>query len=75
MAKESPTYPSGFKACLVCLCVSVVATGVLRIYLIWQNKRRDQEHGVVEDNRDEVDVAVGLSDQTDFELPQFRYVL
>ncbi|KAJ9137957.1 Major facilitator superfamily transporter [Pleurostoma richardsiae] len=75
MENESPTYPSGFKACLVCLCVSVIATAILRVYLTWQNSRRDRELGIVDANSDEVDVALSLSDKTDLELPQFRYVM
>lgn len=75
LASEKPTYPSGFKACLACLSVSVALTAVLRAYLVWENRRRDRVYGVVaNENSDEVDVALGLSDQTDFELTQFRYV-
>lgn len=75
LAREKPTYPSGFKACLACLSVSVALSAILRVYLVWENKRRDRVYGpVVNENTDEVDVALGLSDQTDFELKQFRYV-
>ncbi|CAK7229696.1 hypothetical protein SBRCBS47491_007335 [Sporothrix bragantina] len=83
LAKEAPTYPSGFKACLACISVSAVASGALRAYLVWENKRRDRMYGTAaaasgDDSTggaDEVDVALGLSDKTDFELKQFRYAL
>ncbi|KAH8681946.1 major facilitator superfamily domain-containing protein [Xylariales sp. PMI_506] len=38
------------------------------------NKLRDR-NGVVAMTPDEVDVALSLSDKTDFEIPQFRYVM
>ncbi|KAL1900572.1 hypothetical protein Sste5346_002295 [Sporothrix stenoceras] len=75
LAREKPTYPSGFKACIACISMSVALTAILRAYLVWENKRRDRVYGAVtNENTEEVDVALGLSDQTDFELKQFRYV-
>ncbi|KAF7555668.1 hypothetical protein G7Z17_g1960 [Cylindrodendrum hubeiense] len=75
IAGEFPTYPTGFRACIICLSISAALTIVLRCYLIWQNKRRDAENGEVEPAGDEVDVSLSLSDKTDFEIPQFRYVM
>ncbi|CAK7204773.1 hypothetical protein SEUCBS139899_007533 [Sporothrix eucalyptigena] len=83
IAKEAPTYPSGFKACLACISVSAAASGALRFYLMWENKRRDRMYGTAAaasgddaaGTGEEVDVALGLSDKTDFELKQFRYAL
>ncbi|OJJ07312.1 hypothetical protein ASPVEDRAFT_65730 [Aspergillus versicolor CBS 583.65] len=37
---ESPSYPSGFAAMLVCLAVEVLLVLGLRFYLVWENKRR-----------------------------------
>ncbi|RSL94882.1 hypothetical protein CEP52_012385 [Fusarium oligoseptatum] len=72
-ASEAPTYESGFTACIICLSAAAFLSGVLRFYLIWENKKRDQLHGVPENNPEEVDLAQNLADKTDAELPEFRY--
>ncbi|KAJ4211554.1 hypothetical protein NW759_012465 [Fusarium solani] len=72
-ASEAPNYESGFTACVICLSAAAVLSGVLRYYLIWENKKRDQLYGVPENNPEEVDLAQNLEDKTDAELPEFRY--
>ncbi|RSL84892.1 hypothetical protein CEP51_003651 [Fusarium floridanum] len=72
-ASEAPTYESGFTACIICLSAAAFLSGVLRFYLIWENKKRDQLYGVPENNPEEVDLAQNLADKTDAELPEFRY--
>lgn len=72
-ASEAPNYESGFTACIICLSAAAVLSGVLRYYLIWENKKRDQLYGVPENNPEEVDLAQNLEDKTDAQLPEFRY--
>ncbi|KAM0433502.1 hypothetical protein ACHAPT_004382 [Fusarium lateritium] len=72
-ASEAPSYESGFTACIICLSAATVLSGVLRFYLIWENKKRDQLCGVPESNPEEVDLAQNLADKTDGELAEFRY--
>ncbi|KAJ4168957.1 hypothetical protein NW754_010889 [Fusarium falciforme] len=72
-ASEAPNYESGFTACIICLSAAAMLSGVLRYYLIWENKKRDQLYGVPENNPEEVDLTQNLEDKTDAELPEFRY--
>ncbi|KAL2678814.1 hypothetical protein Neosp_009565 [[Neocosmospora] mangrovei] len=72
-ASEAPNYESGFTACIICLSASAILSGVLRFYLILENKKRDQQYGIPETNPEEVDLAQNLADKTDAELPEFRY--
>ncbi|UPK92305.1 hypothetical protein LCI18_003240 [Fusarium solani-melongenae] len=72
-ASEAPNYESGFTACVICLSAAAALSGILRFYLIWENKKRDQLYGVPENNPEEVDLAQNLEDKTDAELPEFRY--
>ncbi|RBQ75464.1 hypothetical protein FVER14953_12991 [Fusarium verticillioides] len=67
---EAPGYKSGFLAVMICLAVSAVLCIALRFYLIWENKKRDDAGDAIE-----VPVeGINLSDKTDREIPQFRYI-
>ncbi len=57
---------------LVCFGAGAALCLVLRVYLIWENKRRDKAGTPVEEleNRDEINYA----DMTDMEIRQFRYI-
>jgi len=57
---------------LVCYAAGAALSLVLRLYLIWENKRRDKAGAPAEDveNRDEINYA----DMTDKEIRLFRYV-
>ena len=70
-------YQSGFLALLCCLIIGFAMCWVIRYYLLWENRRRDRvvsaeevaafyeaTHGVM----------VNLTDRTDKEIPEFRYV-
>ncbi|KAH8884206.1 putative MFS allantoate transporter [Thozetella sp. PMI_491] len=77
--REAPSYPSGFAAILVCFSASIVIILSLRVYLIWENKKRDALGPVTEGvDVDAAPVEVldenNISDKTDREMPQFRYV-
>lgn len=77
-ADEAPSYPSGFAGMLVCFACSAVITMILRLYLIWENKKRDalgEAPDVVEIDGFPVPASsLNLIDKTDWEIHQFRYV-
>ena len=68
---EAPSYPSGFLSMLICFGVAFVTCFILRFYLVWVNKRRDQE-ATPADEEDAGDV--NLADKTVKEIQRFRYV-
>ncbi|KAF3007713.1 hypothetical protein E8E13_009639 [Curvularia kusanoi] len=72
-AKEAPSYPSGFLSILVCCGAAFVLCFVLRIYLIWENNKRDRETGLEGISADE-DGSISFADMTDKEMRTFRYV-
>lgn len=57
---------------LVCYAAGVALCLIFRVYLIWDNKRRDKAGTPTEEleNREEINYA----DMTDKEIRQFRYV-
>ncbi|KAI9325261.1 major facilitator superfamily domain-containing protein [Zopfochytrium polystomum] len=75
LAEEAPTYPTGCKVILGCCVGQVVLAMLLRWLLSWRNQQRDakekegKSQGYLDDTRVE-----GV-DLTDFENPNFRYVL
>ncbi|KAJ5990749.1 hypothetical protein N7499_011295 [Penicillium canescens] len=77
-AREAPSYPSGFAGMLVCFACSAILSISLRFYCIWENRKRDaaataaREHP--EDSASMPSAYLNLTDKTDRELPQFRYV-
>ncbi|KAJ3549022.1 hypothetical protein NM208_g722 [Fusarium decemcellulare] len=70
---ETPSYPSGFLAMMICFGVAFVTCFCLRLYLIWENRRRDRATSEPEDDAQDV-LDAELLDKTDKELAQFRYV-
>ncbi|OAQ60043.1 major facilitator superfamily transporter [Pochonia chlamydosporia 170] len=75
--REAPTYQSGFLALMICLALGFVMCWVIRFYLMWENSRRDkvvsaEEVAAFDEARH--GVMVNLTDMTDKEIPQFRYV-
>lgn len=69
---EAPSYSSGFLAIMICYCVGLAASLVLRVLLIRENNIRAKavETNVTEPSEDMTNAA----DKTDKELIQFRYV-
>ncbi|CZR45801.1 uncharacterized protein FPRO_15023 [Fusarium proliferatum ET1] len=67
---EAPGYKSGFLAIMICLAISAILCIVLRFYLIWENKKRDDAGDAIEGPSE----GINLSDKTDREIPQFRYI-
>lgn len=84
--KEAPKYQSGFLAMLVCFVLGIIFSVALRVYYIWENKRRDGKAGVGNGGlggnadfaeaelRQESALMLNLQDKTDRTLTQFRYV-
>jgi hypothetical protein len=71
---EAPSYPSGFLSMIVCFGAALVLSIVLRMYLIWENRGRDNKTGTVIDLAEDQIVVVDLGDATDKEIANFRYV-
>ncbi|CAI7593544.1 unnamed protein product [Penicillium crustosum] len=77
-AREAPSYSSGFAGMVVCFACSAILSMLLRFYCIWENKKRDNIHIPSDDFEEDIDPAVlaslNLTDKTDREMHQFRYV-
>lgn len=77
-AREAPSYSSGFAGMVVCFACSAILSMLLRFYCIWENKKRDNIHipseGFEEDRGPAVLASLNLTDKTDREMHQFRYV-
>lgn len=74
LAREAPSYTSGFLAIMVCFGVGVASCLALRLFLIRENRIKDQVNGVLGASGFDDDLMVNLMDKTDKEIPQFRYV-
>ena len=59
---------------IICFGAALILSVVLRIYLIWENRRRDKKTGTVVDLDEEQIRAMNLSDATYKEMTNFRYV-
>lgn len=78
-SSDAPRYTNALATILGCFCACFVVGILLRLYLIWENKRRDNKYGKVGDEASEDDrmagILNGMKDQTDMTNKQFRYVL
>jgi ACS family allantoate permease-like MFS transporter len=82
LEKEAPFYRTGCKVYIICLCLGILTIMILRQYMDWENKRRDQVQGVcieVEPKEKRINGTVDLPsfglDETDWEQTGFRYIL
>lgn len=66
---------TGIRASLCGLALGVLFLGLLFIFYIWENKRRDSKQGQVEDISDPHDLVAEQISKTDRQLPSFRYAL
>ncbi|PHH66593.1 hypothetical protein CDD81_6430 [Ophiocordyceps australis] len=67
-AREAPSYTSGFLAMMICLGSGLTLSLGFRLHLVRENRKRDEgEQGAVS----KVD---SMTDLTDKEIAQFRYV-
>jgi hypothetical protein len=71
--RETPSYPSGFLAMIVCFAFAIILCLAFRLYLVRENQRRNQA-GTVAEPMDTTERMVNLTDKTDKQIPQFRYV-
>ncbi|VUC37974.1 unnamed protein product [Clonostachys rosea] len=74
LEREAPSYPSGFLAIIICLSIGLFSCFVLRFYLIWENRRRENAGDVMTVDAADEQPTLNLMDKTDKEIPQFRYV-
>lgn len=73
---EAPTYPRGIRASLAGFCIAAFFLVGMRVYLQWENARRDKKYGTVNVNElTEEEIAENSDDKTDWEVTTFRYVL
>ncbi|KAI0015885.1 major facilitator superfamily transporter [Xylariomycetidae sp. FL0641] len=73
LEEESPTYPTGCKVIIGCAAGQIATAMCLRLLLIRRNKRRDAAAAAATSSETAVEEI--SADLTDFENPQFRYVL
>ncbi|KAF2134682.1 allantoin permease [Dothidotthia symphoricarpi CBS 119687] len=71
-AREAPRYYSALTGLIVCYAVVVVIALFLRMYMTWENRRRDQKWGAGEGEQAMED---GFRNQTDGQAKWFRYAL
>lgn len=62
---------------MICLALGFTMCWVIRFYLMWENSRRDRlvsAEAVAAFDEARHGMMVNLTDMTDKEIPQFRYV-
>ncbi|KAE8330585.1 major facilitator superfamily domain-containing protein [Aspergillus sergii] len=79
---QAPHYYSAFAAILACFCIAVLDVFLLRVYMAWENKRRDRKQGRVIDpeTKEAEDSEVSttrreVGDVSDWQNPNFRFCL
>ncbi|KAJ5979818.1 hypothetical protein N7481_007116 [Penicillium waksmanii] len=75
LASEEPSYPTGIKAAMSGLVLSIFFLVVLYFYYIYENRRRDRLYGRPEDIAVGAELQDELSNKTDTEIESFRYIL
>ncbi|KAF4125412.1 MFS family permease [Geosmithia morbida] len=74
--RDAPKYVLAISVIMVCLCAALFCALALRMYMMWENRRRDRLYGTTEDVEDCSDgMNLGMHDKTDLENPDFRYLL
>jgi hypothetical protein len=58
---------------IICFAIGIVGCILHRLYLIRENKHRDQASNVVEVTGT-AELMLNLMDKTDRQIPQFRYM-
>lgn len=72
---EEPHYPTAFRAIMICYALVVLMAMGLRLYLMYENRRRDKIEGVVEGDggAGATDPESEFEETTDWKSPGFRY--
>ena len=74
--QDEPRYVLAITSILVFFCAGLICAAALRLYMAWENRRRDRIYGAVGTSEQQVDgMRMGMHDKTDLENPDFRYVL
>ena len=69
-AQDSPDYTPAKITIIVACAIAVVLTAMLRVYYVWENKRRDK---LMEETQMDHKVDIEFSDITDRMNKEFRY--
>ena len=74
---EAPSYPTGITASLCGFCLGCFFLLSMRLYLMWENRRRNRKYGVVDaaSNLAEDAATTADTDLTDKQNTNFRYMM
>ncbi|KXG48527.1 Major facilitator superfamily domain, general substrate transporter [Penicillium griseofulvum] len=75
LASEEPSYPTGIKASMSGLILSLFFLLCLYSYYTWENRRRDRVYGSPQQMTVGAELQDELSNKTDREIDSFRYLL
>ncbi|PYH85662.1 MFS general substrate transporter [Aspergillus uvarum CBS 121591] len=75
LSSEEPHYPTGMKAAISGLAFGAFFLICLLVYYVFENQRRDRAYGPPVQMTETEELALGLSNRTDLEMEDFRYVL
>ncbi|KAJ5354902.1 hypothetical protein N7541_005946 [Penicillium brevicompactum] len=75
LSSEEPSYPTGIKASMSGLVLSLFFLICLYAYYTWENRRRDKLYGLPEQITVGAELQDELSNKTDREIESFRYLL
>ncbi|KAF2091504.1 MFS general substrate transporter [Saccharata proteae CBS 121410] len=70
---EAPHYPTAFRAILVCYALVIALALGLRVFLVWSNRRRDSEEGMIGSVDVDQELMGDEEETTDLKTVGFRY--
>lgn len=74
-SREAPGYSTGIKATLSGFALGIFFLVILLVYYVWENNRRDKLFGLSAQLTDEQELHEDISNKTDKQLVNFRYVV
>ena len=74
-SQDAPGYVLAIATILVFFCLAFFSAIALRLYMTFENRRRDRAYGTVDPNEKLDGMRLGMHDRTDLENTDFRYVL
>ncbi|KAJ5198674.1 uncharacterized protein N7498_007791 [Penicillium cinerascens] len=75
LSSEEPSYPTGMKAAMSGLILSIGFLFALYLYYTYENRRRDRLYGSAETITVGAELQDELSNKTDRQIESFRYIL
>ncbi|KAJ5301611.1 hypothetical protein N7508_006474 [Penicillium antarcticum] len=75
LSSEEPAYPTGIKASMSGLVLSIFFLLCLYCYYVYENRRRDKLYGSPEEITEGAELQDELSNKTDREIESFRYLI